>query len=30
MNEEDDYMILEGAMEVDTRQYEQLNDKQKK
>jgi len=27
--EEDDYMTLEETMEIDTRQYEQLNDKQK-
>jgi len=27
--EEDDYMTLEEAMEVETRQYKQLNDKQK-
>jgi len=28
--EEDDYIILKEVMEIDTRQYEQLNDKQKK
>jgi len=28
-DKEDDYMTLEEAMEVGTRQYEQLNDKQK-